>query len=119
MSLMTEEGFKMATVNTKNSVVVTRPIQEPHKVESEISKEAEILAKLKDEIVKMMPTEPVEKTKPKEVLCKMMLKGKASTLNNTISNIMSNFYRSSSSYSKGFDKDVIVTFMVEDCGTQE
>lgn len=110
----------MATVNAKdsNTIIVTRPIQETNQDKQSIAQEAETLAKLKEEIIRMMPKEPVEKEKPKDVLCKMMLKGKASTLNNTISNIMSNFYRSNTSYTKGFDKEVIVTLMVEDCGSE-
>ena len=66
------------------------------------------------EIAKMMPKEKIEKTPPREVLCKMVIKGKASKLQLIIDNVINTYYRTSSSYQSGFDKELIVTLMIED-----
>lgn len=67
-----------------------------------------------EEIIKMMPKEKIEETQPKEVLCKMMIKGKASKLQSIIDQVINTYYRDSNAYQSGFDKELIVTLMIED-----
>ena len=88
-----------------------------HEVLATVSKTVEtpILSKeIAEEMVKMLPKEKIEKTQPKEVLCKMMIKGKASKLQSIIDQVINTYYRNSSSYQSGFDKELIVTLMIED-----
>ena len=73
-----------------------------------------ISKEIAEEMVKMMPKEKIEKTQPKEVLCKMMIKGKASKLQSIIDQVINTYYRNSSAYQSGFDKELIVTLMIED-----
>ena len=54
-----------------------------------------------------------KKEEETEVLCKLCIKGKASKLANVLSNLMSTYYQSNSSYSKGFDTELKMTFMIE------
>jgi hypothetical protein len=60
--------------------------------------EKELLKKQEDE------TEP---------LCKMLIKGKASKLINIVSSVLQTYYSSGTSYSKGFDTDLQMTFLIE------
>jgi hypothetical protein len=50
----------------------------------------------------------------KDVLCKMVIKGKASSLVNILQNVLGTYYRSDSTYTKGFDTNLKVTFMIEE-----
>lgn len=97
-----------------NKLILNRGVFEDRKEKDPSGLTQEQLDKLTKQIMKMIPTEPIEKTKPKDVLCKMVMKGKASNLANTIASVMTHFYKANSSYSKGFDKEVIVTLMVEE-----
>jgi hypothetical protein len=88
-----------------------------HEALGTVSKTVEtpILSKeIVEEIAKMMPKEKIEKTPPREVLCKMVIKGKASKLQLIIDNVINTYYRTSSSYQSGFDKELIVTLMIEE-----
>jgi hypothetical protein len=50
----------------------------------------------------------------KDVLCKMVIKGKASGLVNILQNVLATYYRSDSTYTKGFDTNLKMTFMIEE-----
>lgn len=102
-----------------NKLILNRGVFEDRKEKSPSGLTQEQLDKLTKQIMKMMPTEPIEKTKPNNVLCKMVMKGKASSLANTLSSIMNHFYKSNSSYSKGFDKELIITLMVEEAPSSD
>jgi hypothetical protein len=102
-----------------NKLILNRGVFEDRKEKDPSGLTQEQLDKLTKQIMKMMPTEPIEKTKPNNVLCKMVMKGKASSLANTLSSIMNHFYKSNSSYSKGFDKELIITLMVEEAPSSD
>lgn len=48
-----------------------------------------------------------------DVLCKMVIKGKASSLTSILGQIMSAYYRSSGNYTKGFDTNLKLTLMIQ------
>jgi hypothetical protein len=43
----------------------------------------------------------------------MVVKGKASNLRNIVDQVFSTYYKSSTNYNRGFDKDLVVTLMIE------
>ena len=48
-----------------------------------------------------------------EVVCKMLIKGKASRLRDIIAKVLDTYYGTGNSYQKAFDTELKVTFMVE------
>ena len=48
-----------------------------------------------------------------EVVCKMLIKGKASRLRDIIAKVLDTYYGSGTNYQKGFDTELKVTFMIE------
>lgn len=100
----------MATVsNTKNSIVLTRGITSK---DTPSSVKQETIEKLAKNVLTNMSNKELEKEE-REVLCKMAVKGKASGLRNIVDQIFSNYYKTSSNYTRGFDKELAVTLMIE------
>ncbi len=97
------------TTNTKNSIVLTRGITS---TDSPSCVNQETIEKLAKNVLTNMSNKELEKEE-REVLCKMVVKGKASNLSNIVSQVFSTYYKSSSSYSRGFDKELVVTLMIE------
>lgn len=48
-----------------------------------------------------------------EVVCKMLIKGKASRLRDIIAKVLDTYYGGGGTYTKPFDTELKVTFMVE------
>lgn len=100
----------MATAsNTKNSIVLTRGITS---TDSPSYVNQETIEKLAKNVLTNMSNKELEKEE-REVLCKMVVKGKASGLRNIVDQVFSNYYKSSSNYNRGYDKDLVVTLMIE------
>ena len=55
----------------------------------------------------------LKKEEETEVVCKMLIKGKASRLRDIIAKVLDTYYGSGNSYQKAFDTELKVTFMVE------
>jgi len=102
----------MATVNsnTKNSIVLTRGITN---TDSPSCVNQETIEKLGKNVLTNMSNEEL-KDDEKDVLCKMVIKGKASGLVNIVQNVLGTYYRSDSTYTKGFDTNLKMTFMIEE-----
>lgn len=100
----------MATVsNTKNSIVLTRGITDK---DTPSSVKQETIEKLAKNVLINMSNKELEKEE-REVLCKMVVKGKVSNLRNIVDQVFSTYYKSPSNYNKGFDKELVVTLMIE------
>lgn len=101
----------MATVNsnTKNSIVLTRGIIDK---DTPSSVNQETIEKLAKNVLTNMSNKELEEDG--NVLCKMVIKGKASGLVNILQNVLSTYYRSDSTYTKGFDTNLKMTFMIEE-----
>jgi hypothetical protein len=95
--------------NTKNSIILTRGITDK---DTPSSVNQETIEKLAKNVLTNMSNKELEKEE-REVLCKMVVKGKASGLRNIVDQIFSNYYKSSGNYTKGYDKDLVVTLMIE------
>lgn len=95
--------------NTKNSIVLTRGITAKD-TPSSVNKET--IEKLAKNVLTNMSNEEL-KDDEKDVLCKMVIKGKASNLRNIVDQVFSTYYKSSSNYNRGYDKDLVVTLMIE------
>ena len=101
----------MATAsNTKNSIVLTRGITS---TDSPSCVNQETIEKLAKNVLTNMSNEEL-KDDEKDVLCKMVIKGKASGLVNILQNVLATYYRSDSTYTKGFDTNLKMTFMIEE-----
>lgn len=102
----------MATVNsnTKNSIVLTRGIIDK---DTPSSVNQETIEKLAKNVLTNMSNEEL-KDDEKDVLCKMVIKGKASALVNILQHVLATYYRSDSTYTKGFDTNLKMTFMIEE-----
>ena len=48
-----------------------------------------------------------------DVLCKMVIKGKASSLASILGQVMSAYYKTSGNYTKGFDTNLKITLMIQ------
>lgn len=96
--------------NTKNSIILTRGITDKD-TPSSVNKET--IEKLAKNVLTNMSNEEL-KDDEKDVLCKMVIKGKASGLVNIIQNVLGTYYRSDSTYTKGFDTNLKMTFMIEE-----
>lgn len=95
--------------NTKNSIVLTRGITDKN---TPSSVNQETIEKLAKNVLTNMSNKELEKEE-REVLCKMVIKGKASSLTNIITQVFTTYYKSPTSYNRGFDKDLVVTLMIE------
>jgi hypothetical protein len=73
----------------------------------------ETVEKLAKNVLTNMSNEEL-KDDEKDVLCKMVIKGKASALVNILQNVLTTYYRSDSTYTKGFDTNLKMTFMIEE-----
>ncbi len=100
----------MTTTNTKNSIVLTRGITS---TDSPSCVNQETIEKLAKNVLTNMSNEEL-KDDEKDVLCKMVIKGKASGLVNILQNVLATYYRSDSTYTKGFDTNLKMTFMIEE-----
>lgn len=100
----------MTTTNTKNSIVLTRGIAS---TDSPSCVNQETIEKLAKNVLTNMSNEEL-KDDEKDVLCKMVIKGKASGLVNILQNVLATYYRSDSTYTKGFDTNLKMTFMIEE-----
>lgn len=100
----------MTTTNTKNSIVLTRGITS---TDSPSCVNQETIEKLAKNVLTNMSNEEL-KDDEKDVLCKMVIKGKASSLVGILQNVLSTYYRSDSTYTKGFDTNLKMTFMIEE-----
>ncbi len=101
----------MATVNsnTKNSIVLTRGIIDK---DTPSSVKQETIEKLAKNVLTNMSNKELEEDG--NVLCKMVIKGKASGLVNILQNVLATYYKSDSTYTKGFDTNLKMTFMIEE-----
>lgn len=99
----------VTTTNTKNSIVLTRGVTDKD-TPSFVNQET--IEKLAKNVLTNMSNKELEK-KEREVLCKMVVKGKASNLRNIVDQVFNTYYKSSSNYNKGFDKELVVTLMIE------
>ena len=95
--------------NTKNSIVLTRGIIDK---DTPSSVNQETIEKLAKNVLTNMSNEELEEDG--NVLCKMVIKGKASGLVNILQNVLATYYRSDSTYTKGFDTNLKMTFMIEE-----
>lgn len=95
--------------NTKNSIILTRGITDK---DTPSSVNQETIEKLAKNVLTNMSNKELEKEE-REVLCKMVVKGKASNLRNIVDQVFSTYYKSSSNYNRGYDKDLVVTLMIE------
>ena len=95
----------MTTTNTKNSIVLTRGITN---TDSPSCVSQETIEKLAKNVLTNMSNKELEKEE-REVLCKMVVKGKASNLRNIVDQVFSTYYNNN----RGFDKDLVVTLMIE------
>lgn len=55
----------------------------------------------------------LKKEEDTEVVCKMLIKGNASKLRDIIARVLDTYYGSGGTYTKAFDTELKVTFMVE------
>lgn len=99
----------VTTTNTKNSIVLTSGVTDKD-TPSFVNQET--IEKLAKNVLTNMSNKELEKEE-REVLCKMVVKGKASNLRNIVDQVFSTYYKSSSNYNKGFDKELVVTLMIE------
>lgn len=95
--------------NTKNSIVLTRGITDK---DTPSSVNQETIEKLAKNVLTNMSNKELEEDG--NVLCKMVIKGKASSLVGILQNVLSTYYRSDSTYTKGFDTNLKMTFMIEE-----
>jgi len=95
--------------NTKNSIVLTRGITDK---DTPSSVNQETIEKLAKNVLTNMSNKELEEDG--NVLCKMVIKGKASGLVNILQNVLATYYRSDSTYTKGFDTNLKMTFMIEE-----
>ena len=95
--------------NTKNSIILTRGITNK---DTPSSVNQETIEKLTNNVLTNMSNKELEKEE-REVLCKMAIKGKASNLRNIVDQVFNTYYKSSTNYNRGFDKELVVTLMIE------
>lgn len=94
---------------TTNSIILTRGITDK---DTPSSVNQETMEKLAKNVLTNMSNKELEKEE-REVLCKMVIKGKASSLTNIITQVFTTYYKSPSNYNRGFDKELVVTLMIE------
>lgn len=103
----------MATaVNSKGSYITVSDASEAT-VKSPITLSENTIEKLADNVMTNL-SEKELKNNDDDVLCKMVIKGKASKLVNIIDQVIGTYYKSDSTYSKGFDTDLKLTFMIQE-----
>ena len=103
----------MATpVNNKGAYITVSDASEVT-VKSPITLSDNTIEKLADNVMTNL-SEKELKDNEGDVLCKMVIKGKASKLANILSNVIGTYYKSDSSYTKGFDTDLKLTFMIQE-----
>ena len=83
-------------------------------VKSPITLSENTIEKLADNVMTNLSEKELKNNDDGDALCKMVIKGKASKLANIISNVIGTYYKSDSTYSKGFDTDLKLTFMIQE-----
>lgn len=76
-------------------------------------KEDQLRELAKNIVTNLSEKDLLKKEEPTDVVCKMLIKGKASKLRDIIAKVLDTYYGSGGTYTKAFDTELKVTFMVE------
>ena len=76
-------------------------------------KEDQLRELAKNIITNLSEKDLLKKEDETDVVCMMLIKGKASKLRDIIAKVLDTYYGSGTNYQKGFDTELKVTFMIE------
>ena len=76
-------------------------------------KEDQLRELAKNIVTNLSEKDLLKKEEETDVVCKMLIKGKASKLRDIIAKVLDTYYSGGGTYSKAFDTELKVTFMIE------